>query len=133
MKSTRTFRVDHKPLLHKNRRVWGGALVPAVLVFFIYTYILLSCVCSFDKLSATGRGLLAKYLLLDMMNHTIDSYELQTKTAFDNLSMRADELAVSTCFFAAITSLTSLCLVCILWRRVNQLQHMEQHDSVLRV
>lgn len=133
MRSTPTFRMDHNPLRHKKRRMWGGALMPAVLVFLVHIYFVLSWVGGVDEQSATGRHLLVKHLLFDATNSTVAAQHAQDTTEFDDLSRRADELMVIICVSTGISSLTSLCIVCMLWRRVRQLQEMLQPESLVRV
>lgn len=133
MRSTPTFRMDHNPLRHKKRRMWGGALMPAVLVFLVHIHLVLSWVRGFDEHPVTGRRLLVKHLLFDATNDTVAAQHARSTTVFDDLSRRADELMVSTCVFAGISSLTSLCIACMLWRRVRQLQEMLQPESLVRV
>ena len=144
MRGSSTFRVDHQPLRHKYRRVWGGALVPAVIVLGFYA----SLLCPWhghDKGAATGRRLLDEqvrhqklqlslknHVLFDVMNSTAAQHA-RTRTAFDDLSRRAETLAVATSAVGALTAVTSLGFVCLLWRRVNQLQGMLQAEAELRV
>lgn len=145
MQSSSTFRVDHRPLRHKYRRAWGGALVPGVLVLCFYAHVVLSAWNGYVQGGATGRRLLDEQLrhqklqlasknhvLFDAMNSTAAQHA-RTDTAFDDLSRRAETLAVATSAVGALTAVTSLGFVCLLWRRVNQLQGMLQAEAVLRV
>jgi hypothetical protein len=150
MQSSSTFRVSHQPLRHKYRRVWGGALVPGVLVLCFYAHVVLSAWNGYVQGGATGRRLLDEQLrhqklrhqklqlalknhvLFDAMNSTA-AHHARTDTAFDDLSRSAETLAVATSAVGALTAVTSLGFVCLLWRRVNQLQGMLQAEAVLRV
>jgi hypothetical protein len=58
MKRSSTFRVDHRQMRHKYRGVWGGAIVPGVIVIGFYASMLLDGWHGYDKDSATGRRLL---------------------------------------------------------------------------
>lgn len=116
--------------------------MPAVLVFCMY--LALFWVRGFDEHSATGRRLLVKHLLADATNgtrapsdaaapsDTVSAQDARTTAVFDDLSRRAEDLVATTCVFAAITSLTSMCVVFMLWRRVGQLQHMLQPEWAMR-
>ena len=127
MRSSRTFRVDHRPLRHKHRGVWGGALVPGFFVLSFYAYVALSAWNGYDQRPATGRRLLVEQLApknhvhFDATNATAE-HSTRRKTAFDDLSQSAETLATATFALGIFNGVMSLVLVCLLWRRVSQLQ-----------
>ena len=146
MRSSRTFRVDHRPLRHKYRGVWGGALVPGFFVLSFYAYVVLSAWNGYDQRPATGRRLLVEQLApknhvhfapknhvhFDSTNATAE-HSTRRKTAFDDLSQSAETLATATFALGIFNGVMSLVLVCLLWRRVSQLQDILQAEGLLRV
>jgi len=136
MQGSSTFRVHHRPLRHKYRRVWGGALVPGVLVLCFYAYLVLS-VWSENQGAPTGRRLLDEQLRPQRISFKTVLIAINTTAAkpteFNDLSQRAETLAVAISAIGALTAVTSVSFVCLLWRRVNQLQAMLQPEAVLRV
>jgi len=136
MQSSSTFTVDHRPLRQKYRRVWGGALVPGVLVLCFYAHLVLSA-WNGNQGAATGRRLLDEQprqqrFTLKTVMIAINSTAAKP-TEFNDLSQRAETLAVAISAIGALTAVTSVSFVCLLWRRVNQLQAMLQPEAVLRV
>ena len=109
MKTSSTFRVDHRPLRHKHRGVWGGAIVPGVIVLGFYACMLL----------AMWQGDAAR--------------DARIKAVYVELQSRADQLVLATTMFVVAAGLTSVVFVYMLWRRVNQLQATLQPDAGLKV
>jgi len=106
--------------------VLGGALLPAVLVFGVFA---LMFWVHFDGRSATGRRLLDHENVNQQYSGATDqkaTQHLQTATAMDDLSRRADELVAASCVFGAVLSTSGLGIACMLWRRVNRLESVVQ-------
>jgi hypothetical protein len=138
--------VDHRPLRHKYRGVWGGALVPGFFALSFYAYVVLSAWNGYDQRAATGRHLLAEQLApknhvhfasknhvhSDATNATAE-HSTRRKTALDELSQSTETLATATFALGIFNGVMSLVLVCLLWRRVSQLQDILQAEGLLRV
>jgi len=161
MKRSSTFRVDHRPLRHKHRGVWGGAVVPGVIVFGFYACMLLATWQGYDKDFATGRRLLdaemrsqqkmqhflesdlavsttpsnshawisTSVMNASVMNATAAARDARIKAVYAELRSRADQLVLAISMCAVAAELTSVVLMYMLWRRVNQLQAMLQPEA----
>jgi hypothetical protein len=158
MKTSSTFRVDHRPLRHKHRGVWGGAIVPGVIVLGFYACMLLAMWQGDAKHSATGRRLfdaemrsqpkMRHFLESDLdvlisttpsnshawintsvMNATDAARDARIQAVYVELQSRADQLVLATTMFVVAAGLTSVVFVYMLWRRVNQLQATLQPDA----
>jgi hypothetical protein len=147
MKRSSTFRVDHRPLRHKYRGVWGGAIVPGVVVLGFYASLLLDGWHGYDQDSATGRRLLDDEMRrqqkmqhalisssdIDVLNATGAARDARIKAVYVELQSRADQLVLATSAFLVVAGLTAVAIVYMLWRRVDQLQAMLQPEAFLQV
>ena len=120
--------------------------MPGFLVLSFYAYVALSAWNVYDQLPATGRRLLVEQLApknhvhfapknhvhFDATNATAE-HSTRRKTAFDDLSQSAETLATATFALGIFNGVVSLVLVCLLWRRVSQLQDILQAEGLLRV
>lgn len=112
--------------------------MPGFFVLSFYAYVALSAWNGYDQRPATGRHLLVEQLApknhvhLDATNPTTE-HSTRRKTAFDDLSQSAETLATATFALGIFNGVMSLVLVCLLWRRVSQLQDILQAEGLVRV
>ena len=136
MKSSPTFRVDHRPLRHRHRRVWAGATLPGVLVLCFYVCMALASWEKYHKEFATGQHLLdapqggqqgQQQLELavssragaDAMNSTAGEYG-KLKGVFEVLSLRAEQLLEAVFMLGCVTMLASVCITLSLCGRADR-------------
>ena len=136
MKSSATFRVDHRPLRHRHRRVWAGATLPGVLVLCFYMCMALASWEKYHKEFATRQHLLdapqggqrgQQQLELavsgragaDAMNSTAGEYG-KLKGVFEVLSLRAEQLLEAVFMLGCVTMLASVCITLSLCGRADR-------------
>lgn len=136
MKSSATFRVDHRPLRHRHRRVWAGATLPGVLVLCFYVCMALASWEKYHKEFATRRHLLdapqggqrgQQQLELavsgragaDSMNSTAGAYG-KLKGVFEVLSLRAEQMLEAVFVLGCVTMLASVCITLSLCGRADR-------------
>ena len=130
--------------------------MPGVIGLGFYACMLLATWQGYDKDSATGRRLLdAKmrrhqkmqhflesdldvstipsnspaWINTSVMNATAAARDARIKAVYAELRSRADQLVLAISMCAVAAELTSVVLLYMLWRRVNQLQAMLQPEA----
>jgi len=153
MKSSATFRVDHRPLRHRHRRVWAGATVPGVLVLCFYVCIALALWEKHHTKFATGRRLLdapqggqpaqpAQLQLelaqraragagamnstarADAINSTAGAYG-KLKGMFAILSLRAEQMLQTVFLLGCLTMFASVCILLSLCGRTDRASELQ--------
>lgn len=121
--------------------------MPGVIVLGFYASMLLDGWHGYDRDSATGRRLLddemrrqqkMQHVLIsssdiDVLNATGAARDARITAVYVELQSRADQLVLATSAFLVVTGLTTVAIVYMLWRRVNQLQAMLQPEAFLQV